>query len=39
LGEDTNKQKKNVRVQLSKKVADIYRSSLSLLGINVPERM
>ncbi len=38
LGED-NLNKKIFRVQLSKKVADIIKSSFKLLGIEVPERM
>ncbi len=38
LGEE-NLEKKILRVQLSKKVADTIASSFSLLGINVPERM
>jgi arginyl-tRNA synthetase len=38
LGEE-NHQKKILRVQISKKVADIIKQSFSLLGINVPERM
>jgi len=38
LGEE-NQDKKILRVQLSKKVSDIIKSSFSLLGINVPERM
>ena len=38
LGED-NLDKKIFRVQLSKKVADIIKSSFKLLGIEVPERM
>ncbi|MCH2033167.1 MAG: arginine--tRNA ligase [Tenacibaculum sp.] len=38
LGEE-NQDKKVFRVQLSKKVADTIKSSFSLLGINVPERM
>ncbi len=38
LGEE-NQEKKIFRVQLSKKVADTIKSSFSLLGIHVPERM
>ncbi len=38
LGEE-NLDKKIFRVQLSKKVADIIKSSFKLLGIEVPERM
>ena len=38
LGEE-NLEKKIFRVQLSKKVADTIAASLSLLGIDVPERM
>lgn len=38
LGEE-NKDKKILRVQLSKKVSDIIKSAFSLLGIDVPERM
>ncbi len=38
LGEE-NKEKKILRVQLSKKVSDIIKSAFSLLGIKVPERM
>jgi arginyl-tRNA synthetase len=38
LGEE-NHQKKILRVQISKKVADIIKQSFSHLGINVPERM
>ncbi len=38
LGE-TDLDKKIFRVQLAKKVADTIKSSFSLLGINVPERM
>ncbi len=38
LGE-SNKQKKILRVQLSKKVGEIIQSSFLLLGIQVPERM
>ncbi len=38
LGEE-NIEKKIFRVQLSKKVADIIKSSFSLLGIQVPNRM
>ncbi len=38
LGEE-NLEKKIFRVQLSKKVADIIKSSFKLLGIEVPERM
>jgi arginyl-tRNA synthetase len=38
LGEE-NKDKKIVRVQLSKKVSDIIKSAFSLLGISVPKRM
>jgi arginyl-tRNA synthetase len=38
LGE-TNEQKKILRVQLSKKVADVIKSAFLLLGIQVPERM
>ncbi|MDG1040648.1 MAG: arginine--tRNA ligase [Polaribacter sp.] len=38
LGEE-NKEKKILRVQLSKKVSDIIKSAFSLLGISVPERM
>ena len=38
LGEE-NQDKKIFRVQLAKKVADTIKSSFSLLGINVPERM
>jgi arginyl-tRNA synthetase len=38
LGEE-NKNKKILRVQLSKKVGDIIKSSFLLLGIDVPERM
>ena len=35
----TKQQEKLFRVQLSKAVADVIRTSLSLLGIDVPERM
>ena len=38
LGE-SNEQKKILRVQLSKKVAEIIQSAFLLLGIQVPERM
>jgi arginyl-tRNA synthetase len=38
LGEE-NQDKKILRVQLSKKVSDLIKSSFSLLGIEVPERM
>jgi len=38
LGEK-NQEKKIIRVQLSKKVADTIKLAFSLLGIEVPERM
>ncbi|RIV72061.1 arginine--tRNA ligase [Flagellimonas aequoris] len=38
LGE-TDEQKKNFRVQLSKKVGEVIQSAFKLLGIEVPERM
>jgi len=38
LGEE-NHQKKIIRVQISKKVANIIKQAFSLLGIQVPERM
>lgn len=38
LGE-TESDKRNVRIQLSRKVADTIASAFSLLGISVPERM
>ena len=38
LGE-TDDQKKNFRVQLSKKVGEVIQSAFRLLGIDVPERM
>ncbi len=38
LGE-TNEQQKILRVQLSKKVAEVIRFSFALLGISVPKRM
>ncbi len=38
LGE-TDEQKKNFRVQLSKKVGEVIQSAFRLLGIEVPERM
>jgi arginyl-tRNA synthetase len=38
LGEE-DKQKKILRVQLSKKVAEVIQSAFKLLGIIVPERM
>ena len=38
LGE-TDEQKKNFRVQLSKKVGEVIQSAFRLLGIDVPERM
>ena len=38
LGCDTN-QEKIFRVQLSKKVSELIKNAVSLLGINVPERM
>ncbi|SDQ49924.1 arginine--tRNA ligase [Flagellimonas zhangzhouensis] len=38
LGE-TDEQKKNFRVQLSQKVAEVIQSAFRLLGIDVPERM
>ena len=38
LGE-TDAQKKNFRVQLSKKVGEVIQSAFRLLGIDVPERM
>jgi arginyl-tRNA synthetase len=38
LGE-TDEQKKNFRVQLSKKVGEVIQSAFQLLGIDVPERM
>jgi len=38
LGE-TDQQKKDFRVQLSKKVGEVIRSAFRLLGVDVPERM
>jgi arginyl-tRNA synthetase len=38
LGE-TDEQKKDFRVQLSKKVGEVIQSAFRLLGIDVPERM
>jgi len=38
LGE-ADEQKKNLRVQLSKKVGEVIQSAFGLLGIEVPERM